>query len=146
VPACVFFRDAWPAAAAAPVLAAADGLAADGFAAGGFAAGGFAAGGLAADGLAGAVFAAGGLAAGGFAAGGFVAGGFVAAEPVAADGPVAPPGLAGADDFVAPGDFGATDLAEVALLTADGLTGAGRAGVAVAVPTSAGAAPGTGAG
>jgi len=125
VPACVFFRDAWPAAAAAPVLAAADGFAADGFAA---------------DGLAGVGFAVGGLASGGFAAADFVA-----AEPVAADGPVAPPGLAGADAFVAPGDFGATDLAEVALLTADGLAGAGRGDVAVAVPPPAGAAPGTGA-
>ena len=106
MPACVFFRDAWPAAAAAPVLAAADGFAADGFAADGFA----------------------------------------AAEPVAADGPVAPPGLTGADGFAAPGDFGATDLAEVALLTADGLAGAGRADGAVAVPPTAGSAPGTGAG
>jgi hypothetical protein len=111
VPACVFFRDVWPAAAAAPVLAAAGGLPADGFAADGFAAGGFA-----------------------------------VAEPVEADGPVAPPGLAGADGFVDPGDFGATALAEAALRTADGLAGAGRADVAVAVPPPAGAAPGTGAG
>ena len=115
-PACVFFRDAWPAAAAAPVLAVA----------GGFAAGGLAGAGFAADGL---------------AEDCFVAGGFVAA-----DGPVTPPGLAGPEGVVDPGDLGATDFAEVALLTADGLAGAGRADVVVAVPPPAGAAPGTGAG
>ena len=96
-PACVFFRDACPAAAAAPPLAAAeaDGLAADGF---------------------------------------------VGAEPVEAPGFAVPAGLAEADGF------GATDLAEVSLLAAAGLAGAGRTTAGAAVPPPAGAAPGTGAG
>ena len=96
-PACVFFRDACPAAAAAPPLAAgeADGLAADGF---------------------------------------------VGAEPVEAPGFAVPAGLAEADGF------GATDLAEVSLLTAVGLARAGPADVVLVVPPPAGAAPGTGAG
>ena len=94
-PACVFFRDACPAAAAAPPLAAADGLAADGF---------------------------------------------VGAEPVEAPVFAFPAGLAEADGF------GATDLAEVSLLTADGLARAGPADVVLVVPPPAGAAPGTGAG
>ena len=78
--ACAFFREAWPAAAAEPPLAAAgaDDLAADGFA--------------------------------------------------PADG------------------FGATALAEVSLLTADGLAGAALGGAVPVVPPPAGAAPGTGAG
>ena len=57
----------------------------------------------------------------------------------------APAGLAEPDGFVA-GGFGATDLAEVSLLTAVGLARAGPADVVLVVPSPAGAAPGTGAG
>ena len=78
--------------------------------------------------------------------------GFAAAEPVVAPGLAAPAGLAEPDGFpagdgFAPADgFGATALAEVSLLTADGLAGAALGGAVPVVPPPAGAAPGTGAG